>query len=77
MASKSQNRFKKNRKNLQDYPNFYDTDGLLRQASVKSISFEDIIDAQINQAKEERPTVLRSNVVEKYVREILNNKRDP
>ena len=27
--------------------------------------------------KEERPTVLRSNIVEKYLYQVLNKKKDP
>jgi len=40
-------------------------------------SFEEQLDVQINQAQEERPTVLRSNVVDKHLINVLNRTRNP
>ena len=40
-------------------------------------TFDEEIELMIRSSKEERPTALRSNIVEKYVREILSNKQNP
>ena len=40
-------------------------------------TFDEELDFLIYQSKEERPTALRSNIVEKYVREVLNKKKNP
>lgn len=40
-------------------------------------SFEQQIDKGINQAKEERPAVLRSNVVDRYILDILGADKNP
>lgn len=40
-------------------------------------TFDEELDFLIYQSKEERPTALRSNIVEKYVREVLNKKKSP
>ena len=43
----------------------------------KMQSFEQQIDKGINQALEERPAVLRSNVVDRYILDILGADKNP
>lgn len=66
----------KGMKNIEEYPNHQDN---LKKGKykVEKLSFDQEIDRQFNLAKDERPTALRSNIVEKYVREILNKKSNP
>jgi len=44
---------------------------------VKKLNFDQEIEKQLNEATEERPACLRSNIVEKYVLDILSQKSDP
>ena len=40
-------------------------------------SFENQLDQEINNGSEERPNILRSNVVDKHITNVLNPLRDP
>lgn len=59
-----------NRRHLEEFP---DRAKMMKAGKFKeaTINYEELIDKQINQAKEERPAVLRSNVVDKYIIDIL------
>ena len=41
------------------------------------IQFEEQLDRQIEQSKEERPSILRSNVVDKHLIKVLDRSRHP
>ena len=69
-------RFTKDRRNHRDYPDRMHLDNLGAYEGRKR-SFEEQLDVQINQAQEERPTVLRSNVVDKHLINVLNRTRNP
>lgn len=77
MASKSRERFKLNRRNLQEYPNFHDSSNDNLWESKKNFSYEELLNNQIQNHQEERPTVLRSYVVDEYVQKILNKTNNP
>ena len=59
------------RRNIEEYPNHYQN-YQKGKYSKKKLSFGEEIDKQLEQATEERPSGLRSNVVEKYVLDILS-----
>ena len=69
-------RHKKDRRVLRDFPNHFEN---LRKGKYKenTLTFDQLIDKNFNNATEERPTALRSNIVEKYLRQILNRDLDP
>ena len=69
-------RFAKDKRNIEDYPDRMD---LMKNGKFlkNDLTFEQLIDQQINQCKEERPTVLRSNVVDKYIIDILRQEKNP
>ena len=69
-------RANRGRRTLQDYPNHYANYQKGRYDTVK-LKFDELIAKQLLEAKEERPTCLRSNIVEKYVLDILNRQRNP
>lgn len=60
------------KRNLTDFPNHS-----LSKGTLKRKTFSDEIDDMIKQSKDERPNALRSNIVEKYVREILDKDKNP
>lgn len=72
-ASQEEKRRVKGKRIIEDYPNYFKNPvpTPLRR------SYEEEVDFLLNQSKEERPTTLRSNIVEKYVREILSSLKDP
>jgi hypothetical protein len=76
MSKDSKKRFFLNRKHMDDYP---DRVQLLKEGKYteKMQSFEQQINMGINQAKEERPAVLRSNVVDRYILDILGADKNP
>ena len=64
------------KRNLEEYPNH-----ILAMKAGKydkeHLTFEQQVERQFLQAQEERPAAMRSIVVEKYVREILNKNKNP
>ena len=64
------------KRNLIEYPNHTLDRKLGKHKPIKRSYIEEI-DLMIQEAKDERPNVLRSNIVEKYVREILNKDKNP
>jgi hypothetical protein len=66
----------KGRRNVTEFPDHYLNTKLGKYDDNKK-TFDQEIDCLLNQAKEERPTALRSAVVEKYVSEILNKEKNP
>lgn len=71
-----ENRRIKDKRHLQEYPD-HALNAKMGKYKVEKKSFDEELDQLIFQSKEERPTALRSNIVEKYVREVLNSKKNP
>lgn len=62
----------KGRRNLVEYPNHKN---LIK--TEQRLTYDQEIDKNMFVQREERPTVLRANIVEKYLHQILNKKKDP
>ena len=84
LNSISKNRGLKGKRSFQEYPNHFSkapvkyTEGLNGQpiASKPRLTFAQDINARIGQNREERPTALRSSIVERYVQTVTNKNRD-
>lgn len=66
----------RDRRNLREYPDHIENTKKGKYITHER-TFDEQLDQLIYQSKEERPTALRSNIVEKYVREVLNKKKNP
>lgn len=62
----------KGRRNLVEYPNHKN-----QNKTDQRLTYDQEIEKNMFVQKEERPTVLRSNIVEKYLHQVLNKKKDP
>jgi hypothetical protein len=59
------------KRSLEEYPNHY-LNYKKGMYNTKKLTFDEEIERQLKEATEERPTTLRSNIVEKYVLDILS-----
>ena len=65
----------KDRRHHQDYPNYFSSQKKWMQKT--HTSFDQQLRENMESGKEERPTALRANMVELYVRSILNSETNP